>query len=95
MVYGTVSGFYGGNVDAVMMRIVDILYALPFTIFVILLTVFFGSNLLLLFAAIGAVEWLTMARIVRGQVRTLRKMEFVEAADCAGRQPRGGSSSAT
>ena len=67
-----------------MMRVVDILYALPFTIFVILLTVFFGSNLLLLFGAIGAVEWLTMARIVRGQVRTLRKMEFVEAADRAG-----------
>ena len=64
VVYGTISGFYGGTVDAVMMRIVDILYALPFAIFVILLTVFFGSNLLLLFGAIGAVEWLTMARIV-------------------------------
>ncbi len=80
VVYGTVAGFIGGTTDAVMMRIVDILYALPFTIFVILLTVFFGSNLLLLFGAIGAVEWLTMARIGRGQVRTLRKMEFVEAA---------------
>ncbi len=84
VVYGTVSGFYGGTVDAVMMRIVDILYALPFAIFVILLTVFFGSNLLLLFGAIGAVEWLTMARIVRGQVRSLRKMEFVEAAEALG-----------
>ena len=84
VVYGTVSGFYGGTVDAVMMRIVDIMYALPFAIFVILLTVFFGSNLLLLFGAIGAVEWLTMARIVRGQVRTLRKMEFVEAAEALG-----------
>jgi oligopeptide transport system permease protein len=84
VVYGTVSGFLGGTVDAVMMRIVDILYALPFTIFVILLTVFFGSNLILLFAAIGAVEWLTMARIVRGQVRSLRKMEFIEAAEALG-----------
>ena len=80
VVYGTVAAFLGGKIDALMMRVVDILYALPFTIFVILLTVFFGSNLLLLFGAIGAVEWLTMARIVRGQVRTLRKMEFVEAA---------------
>jgi oligopeptide transport system permease protein len=84
VVYGTVSGFLGGTVDAVMMRVVDILYALPFTIFVILLTVFFGSNLILLFAAIGAVEWLTMARIVRGQVRSLRKMEFIEAAEALG-----------
>ena len=84
VVYGTISGFYGGTIDAVMMRIVDILYALPFAIFVILLTVFFGSNLYLLFGAIGAVEWLTMARIVRGQVRSLRKMEFVEAAEALG-----------
>jgi oligopeptide transport system permease protein len=84
VVYGTVAGFLGGTVDAVMMRVVDILYALPFTIFVILLTVFFGSNLILLFAAIGAVEWLTMARIVRGQVRSLRKMEFIEAAEALG-----------
>jgi oligopeptide transport system permease protein len=84
VVYGTVSGFFGGTVDSVMMRIVDILYALPFTIFVILLTVFFGSNLILLFAAIGAVEWLTMSRIIRGQVRALRKQEFIEAAEALG-----------
>ncbi len=109
VVYGTVSGYYGGNVDAVMMRIVDIIYALPFTIFVILLSVFFNNdqtrdrinhvlhavfgngvtlgsefNIILLFAAIGAVEWLTMARIVRGQVRSLRKMDFVEAAIALG-----------
>ena len=82
------AGFFGGKVDALMMRIVDILYALPFAIFVILLTVFFGSNLFLLFGAIGAVEWLTMARIVRGQVRTLRKMEFVEAALSLGLRKR-------
>ena len=63
-----------------MMRLVDILYALPFTIFIILLTVIFGSSMLLLFLAIGAVEWLTMARIVRGQVLSLKRQEFIEAA---------------
>ena len=80
VIYGAVAGFVGGRVDMVMMRLVDILYALPFMIFIILLMVVFGRNLLLLFFAIGAVEWLTMARIVRGQVMTLRKQEFVEAA---------------
>ena len=67
-----------------MMRLVDIIYALPFTIFVILLMVFFGRNIILLFVAIGAVEWLTMARIVRGQVMTPKKMEFIEAAQALG-----------
>jgi oligopeptide transport system permease protein len=70
------------------MRIVDILYALPFTIFVILLMVFFGRDIRLLFLAIGAVEWLTMARIVRGQVQSLRKKEFVEAAQSLGLRRR-------
>lgn len=96
VVYGTVSGFLGGKIDALMMRFVDILYALPFTIFVILLTVFLKDvkigrhtigdeyQIYLLFAAIGAVEWLTMARIVRGQVRSLRKLEFIEAAEALG-----------
>lgn len=79
VLYGTIAGFIGGKLDAIMMRIVDILYALPFTIFVILLMVFFGRNIILLFVAIGAVEWLTMARIVRGQVQSLRKQEFIEA----------------
>ncbi len=82
--YGAVAGFFGGKTDTVMMRIVDILYALPFTIFVILLMVFFGRNIFLLFFAIGAVEWLTMARIVRGQVLSVKKMEFVEAARSLG-----------
>ena len=82
--YGAVSGFVGGKVDAVMMRLVDILYALPFAIFVILLMVFFGRNIFLLFFAIGAVEWLTMARIVRGQVMSIKKMEFIEAARALG-----------
>ena len=80
ILWGSIAGFVGGRVDAVMMRIVDIMYALPFMIFIVLLMVVFGRNILLLFVAIGAVEWLTMARIVRGQVMTLRKQEFVEAA---------------
>lgn len=84
VVYGAVAGFFGGKTDAVMMRIVDIMYALPFTIFVILLMVFFGRNIILLFVAIGAVEWLTMARIVRGQIMSLRKQEFIEAAYALG-----------
>jgi oligopeptide transport system permease protein len=82
--YGAVAGYVGGRTDAVMMRLVDIIYALPFTIFVILLMVFLGRNIILLFVAIGAVEWLTMARIVRGQVMALKKMEFIEAARSLG-----------
>lgn len=78
--YGAIAGYFGGKVDAVMMRLVDIIYALPFMIFIVLLMVVFGRNLLLLFLAIGAVEWLTMARIVRGQVLAIRQQEFVEAA---------------
>jgi oligopeptide transport system permease protein len=84
VLWGAVSGFVGGRVDAVMMRIVDIMYALPFMIFIVLLMVVFGRNILLLFLAIGAVEWLTMARIVRGQVMALRKQEFIEAAHSLG-----------
>lgn len=84
ILWGAVAGFFGGKIDAVMMRIVDILYALPFMIFIVLLMVVFGRNILLLFLAIGAVEWLTMARIVRGQVMALRNQEFVEAANSLG-----------
>ena len=84
VIYGAVAGFVGGLLDAAMMRIVDILYALPFTLFVILLMVFFGRNIILLFVAIGAVEWLPMARIVRGQVMSVKRMEFVEAAKVLG-----------
>lgn len=87
VLWGAIAGFVGGKVDSIMMRIVDGLYALPFTIFIILLTVVFGSSLLLLFLAIGAVEWLTMARIVRGQVLTIKKQEFVEAAVSMGLSP--------
>jgi oligopeptide transport system permease protein len=84
VLYGAISGFVGGKVDNAMMRFVEILAALPFTVFVILLMVYFGRELWLIFAAIGAVEWLTMARIVRGQVLSLRKMEFIEAAFALG-----------
>jgi oligopeptide transport system permease protein len=85
--YGAIAGYAGGRIDNAMMRLVDILYALPFMIFIILLMVVFGRNLLLLFLAIGAVEWLTMARIVRGQVQSLRQQEFVEAAISLGLGP--------
>jgi oligopeptide transport system permease protein len=108
--YGAVAGAVGGKLDTVMMRLVDIIYALPFTIFVILAMVFlkepmqrldawFGqfrllaglqgfSKILLLFAAIGAVEWLTMARIVRGQIMSIKKMEYIEAARALGLRRR-------
>lgn len=88
VVYGAISGFFGGRTDAIMMRIVDIMYALPFAIFVILLMVFFGRQFILMFVAIGAVEWLTMARIVRGQVLGLKKQEFIEAAFALGLSKR-------
>lgn len=79
VLYGALSGYIGGRVDSVMMRIVDILYTLPFTVFVIILTVYLGRDIVLLFMAIGAVEWLTMSRIVRAQVMSLKKKEFIEA----------------
>jgi oligopeptide transport system permease protein len=82
--WGAVAGFLGGAVDEVMMRIVDVLYSLPFIFFVILLMVTFGSDIILIFIAIGAVEWLTMSRIVRGQTLSLKQKEFVEAAQAAG-----------
>ncbi|MBL6920069.1 MAG: ABC transporter permease [Puniceicoccaceae bacterium] len=84
VVYGMIAGYYGGRMEAAMMRFVDTLYALPFTIIVILLTVLMGRSILLIFLAIGAVEWLTMARIVRGQTKALRKQTFVDAAIVAG-----------
>ena len=82
--WGTVAGFAGGKTDTIMMRIVDVLYGIPFIIFVILLMVIFGRNLVLLFMAIGAVEWLTMARIVRSQVMSLSQQEFILAAEAMG-----------
>ena len=85
--YGMAAGWCGGARDSVMMRLVDILYALPFTLFVILLTVLFGQELWLIYVAVGAVSWLTMARIVRNQTRELRAQAFVEAAICMGQTP--------
>lgn len=82
--WGATAGFLGGKVDNVMMRIVDILYSIPFIFFVILLTVVFGRHLTLIYLAIGAVSWLDMARIVRGQTISIRRKEFIEAAHASG-----------
>ena len=85
--YGCVAGYAGGRLDHLMMRIVDILYGLPFMFFVIILMVIFGRNILNLFVALGAVQWLTMARIVRGQVLSLKVREFVLSAQAVGASP--------
>jgi oligopeptide transport system permease protein len=85
--YGAAAGYAGGRIDMAMMRLVDLLYALPFMFFVILLVVFFGRHFVLIFAAIGAVEWLDMARIVRGQTLSLKRQEFVVAAEALGVGP--------
>ena len=82
--YGAIAGYFGGRIDAVMMRIVDILYAMPFMFFVILLMVFFGRNIFLIFIAIGAINWLDIARIVRGQTLSLRQREYVQSARISG-----------
>lgn len=82
--WGAIAGYFGGRIDNVMMRFVDILYAMPFMFYVILLMVFFGSNIVLIFVAIGSVNWLDMARIVRGQTLSLKRKEFIEAAQVGG-----------
>ncbi|HKF70620.1 MAG TPA: ABC transporter permease subunit [Stellaceae bacterium] len=82
--YGAIAGYFGGRVDSAMMRFVDVLYSLPFLFFVILLMVVFGRHIVLIFVAVGAVEWLTMARIVRGQTLSLKRREFIEAARAGG-----------
>ena len=84
VLWGAAAGFVGGRVDSFMMRIVDMLYSVPFIPFVIVLVVMFGRNLFLLFVAIGAVSWLDIARIVRGQTLSLRNKEFIEAARASG-----------
>jgi oligopeptide transport system permease protein len=89
VVYGAAAGFAGGKTDEVMMRIVDVLYSLPFIFFVIMLVVFFGRNFILMFLAVGAVLWLDMARIVRGQALSIRRQEYVAAAEALGVGPRG------
>ena len=89
VVYGATAGFIGGKTDEVMMRIVDVLYSLPFIFFVIMLVVFFGRNFVLMFLAVGAVLWLDMARIVRGQALSIRRQEYVQAAEALGVTRRG------
>jgi oligopeptide transport system permease protein len=84
VLYGATSGYLGGRTDQMMMRVVDILYSLPFIFFVIMLVVFFGRNFILMFIAVGAVEWLDMARIVRGQTLTIKRQEYVQAAEAMG-----------
>lgn len=84
VVYGAVAGYIGGRVDSVMMRFVDVLYALPLIFFIIILVTLLGRSITLIFFAIGAVEWLTMARIVRGQTLSLKQTEYVEAARAIG-----------
>lgn len=87
--WGATAGYLGGRVDNMMMRFVDVLYALPFIFFVILLLTVFERNIVLIFAAIGAIEWLTMSRIVRGQTLAIKGKEFIEAARAAGVSRRG------
>lgn len=82
--YGAIAGYFGGATDRIMMRVVDIIYALPFMFFLILLMVVFGRHIMLIFLAIGAVNWLDMARIVRGQTLSLKNAEFIEAAKACG-----------
>ena len=89
VLYGATAGFAGGKVEEVMMRIVDVLYSLPFIFFVIMLVVFFGRNFVLMFLAVGAVLWLDMARIVRGQALSIRRQEYVQAAEALGVGQRG------
>jgi oligopeptide transport system permease protein len=85
--WGATAGYVGGRTDQFMMRIVDVLYAMPFMFFVILLMVFFGRNIFMIFIAVGAINWLDMARIVRGQTLSLKKKEFIEAARAGGVSP--------
>jgi len=82
--YGATAGFLGGRADGIMMRVVDMLYSIPFIFFVILLVVYFGRNFVLIYVAIGAVNWLDMARIVRGQTLSIKRKEYIEAAHASG-----------
>lgn len=84
IIYGATAGYLGGRIDNVMMRFVDILYGMPFMFIIILLTVVFKNNIMLVFLAIGCINWLDMARIVRGQTLSLKRKEFIEAAEVGG-----------
>jgi len=88
VLYGAVAGFFGGRIDNLMMRLVDILYTLPFMFLVIVLMVVFGRHIFLIFVAVGAIQWLTMARIVRGQTLSIKNREFIEAAIAGGASKR-------
>jgi oligopeptide transport system permease protein len=87
ILYGAIAGYAGGRTDQVMMRVVDVLYALPLFFAIIILVTVFGRNIFLVFLAIGAVEWLTIARIVRGQTLSAKQTEYVEAARALGASP--------
>ena len=89
VLYGATAGYLGGRIDSLMMRLVDVLYSLPFIFFVIILMTIFERSLILMFVAIGAVEWLTMARIVRGQTLSIKQKEFIEASRAGGVGPAG------
>lgn len=82
--YGAIAGYAGGRTDNLMMRFVDVLYSLPLIFFIIILVTVFGRNIYLVFLAIGAIEWLTMSRIVRGQTLTVKSREYVESAVAIG-----------
>ena len=84
VIYGAIAGYFGGRLDAVMMRIIDVLYAVPTLFLVIILVSAFGNNFLLIFLSIGAVEWMTLARIVRGQTLSIKEKEYMEAAHALG-----------
>lgn len=84
VLWGAIAGYLGGTVDTLMMRFVDVMYSLPYMFFVIILMTIFGRNIIILFVALGAVQWLTMARIVRGQVLSLKHKEFIAAAEALG-----------
>ena len=87
VLYGAIAGYRGGRTDELMMRFVDFMYSLPYLFLVIILLVFFSSSIVMLFVALGLVQWLTMSRIVRGQVLSLKNAEFVQAARLSGTGP--------
>jgi oligopeptide transport system permease protein len=85
--YGATAGYFGGRIDSVMMRLVDILYSIPYMFILILLLIIFGRSFIMLFVGIGLISWLGMARVVRGQTMALKHREFVEAAVATGSKP--------
>ena len=86
-IYGAIAGYFGGRLDSAMMRLVDIIYSIPYMFILILLLIIFGRSFIMLFVGIGLVSWLGMSRVVRGQTMTLKHREFVEAAIATGSKP--------